>query len=109
MTEISSKHLNSSTSAAEIDDEIDVGQIIAALRRYRRLIAKVAGTSLLLSAMYAFISKPVWKGEFQIVLEKEKSNVGRLAQLASQNPMLANLAGLAVVVARALLKQKLKY
>jgi uncharacterized protein involved in exopolysaccharide biosynthesis len=37
----------------------------------------------------------VWQGEFQIVLSEQDSGGGRLAQLASANPMLANLAGLA--------------
>ena len=76
------------------DDEIDLRQLVAALQRRWRLIAKVAGGTLLLSAAYAFLSKPVWEGEFQIVLASEQGGGGRLAQLAAANPMLAGLAGL---------------
>jgi uncharacterized protein involved in exopolysaccharide biosynthesis len=76
------------------DDEIDLRQLAAALQRRWRLIAKVAGGTLLLSAAYAFLSKPVWEGEFQIVLANEQDGSGRLAQLAAANPMLAGIAGL---------------
>ena len=76
------------------DDEIDLRQVAGALGRHRSLIAKVAGASLLLSGIYAFTQKPVWEGQFQIVLEDQSPGGGRLAQLAAANPMLANLAGL---------------
>lgn len=77
------------------DDEIDLRQVAAALNRQRRLIAGIAAAALGLSTLYAFTRKPVWEGSFQIVLENQDSGtVGRLAQLAAQNPMLANLAGL---------------
>jgi uncharacterized protein involved in exopolysaccharide biosynthesis len=76
------------------DDEIDLGQLAAALHRRWPLIAKVAGGALLLSALYAFLTPKVWEGEFQIVLASSEGSGGRLAQLAAANPMLANLAGL---------------
>ena len=76
------------------DEEIDLRQVAGALGRHRSLIAMVAGTSLLLSGIYAFNQKPVWEGQFQIVLEDQNANGGKLAQLATANPMLANLAGL---------------
>lgn len=76
------------------DDEIDLRQVAGALGRHLRLIAKVAGASLLLSGIYAFRSKPVWEGQFQIVLEEQSAGGGQLA-LAAANPLLANLAGLA--------------
>jgi uncharacterized protein involved in exopolysaccharide biosynthesis len=80
--------------AASADDEIDLRQLAAALQCRWRLIARVAGGTLLLSGLYAFLSKPVWEGEFQIVLASEQGGGGRLAQLAAANPMLAGLAGL---------------
>jgi len=76
------------------DDEIDLRQLAAALQRHWRLIAKVAGGALVLSAVYAFSQPRVWEGEFQIVLASGDSGGGRLAQLAAANPMLAGLAGL---------------
>ena len=76
------------------DDEIDLRQLAAALQRHWRLIAKVAGGTLLLSGIYAFTHPRVWEGQFQIVLASGESGGGRLAQLAAGNPMLAGLAGL---------------
>ena len=76
------------------DDEIDLRQVAAALGRQKKLIAAVAGAAVLLSGLYAFTRKPVWEGQFQIVLENQNSgSAGRLAQLAASNPLLANLAG----------------
>ena len=84
----------SPSPSAASDDEIDLRQLAGALGRQRRLIATVAGASLLLSSLYAFTRKPVWEGQFQIVLEDQESDIGRLAQLAAKNPMAANLLGL---------------
>ncbi len=79
---------------APADDEIDLGQLAASLRRRWRLIAKVAGGTLLLSAAVTLLQKPVWEGEFQIVLaDPEKKQGGGAAQLLAQNPALASLIG----------------
>ena len=51
------------------DDEIDLRQVAAALGRQKKLIAAVAGAAVLLSGLYAITRKPVWEGQFQIVLE----------------------------------------
>jgi uncharacterized protein involved in exopolysaccharide biosynthesis len=74
-------------------DEIDLRQLAAALQRRWRLIAKVAGGTLLLSAAYAFLSKPVWEGEFQIVLASKESPSGGAQALLQANPGLAALVG----------------
>ena len=79
---------------APADDEIDLGQLAASLRRRWRLIAQVAVTTLLLSAVITLRQKPVWEGEFQIVLaDPEKKQGGAAAQLLAQNPALASLIG----------------
>ena len=79
---------------APADDEIDLRQLAAALGRRWSLIAKVAGCTLLLSALYAFFAPRVWEGEFQIVLaDPEKKQSGGAAQLLAQNPGLASLSG----------------
>ena len=76
------------------DDEIDLRQVASTLGRQKKFIAAVAGTTVLLSGLYALTRKPVWEGQFQIVLEDQDSgSAGRLAQLAASNPLLANLAG----------------
>ena len=79
---------------APADDEINLGQLAASLRRRWRLIAQVAVTTLLLSAVITLRQKPVWEGEFQIVLaDPEKKQGGGAAQLLAQNPALASLIG----------------
>ena len=76
------------------NDEIDLRQVAAALNRQRRLIGGITAAAVLLSGIYAFTRTPVWEGSFQIVLENQDAGgVGRLAQLAAANPMLAGLAG----------------
>ena len=81
-------------SSARADDEIDLGQLAAALRRRWPLIAKVAGGVLLLSALYAFLAPKVWEGEFQIVLaSKEQPGGGGAQALLQSNPGLASLIG----------------
>ena len=79
---------------APADDEIDLSQLAASLRRRWRLIAQVAGGTMLLSAVITLLQKPVWEGEFQIVLaDPEKKQGGGAAQLLAQNPALASLIG----------------
>ncbi|MCX5926789.1 MAG: Wzz/FepE/Etk N-terminal domain-containing protein [Cyanobium sp. LacPavin_0920_WC12_MAG_63_22] len=79
---------------APADDVIDLGQLAASLRRRWQLIAQVAGGTLLLSAVITLLQKPVWEGEFQIVLaDPEKKQGGGAAQLLAQNPALASLIG----------------
>ena len=78
---------------APADDEIDLGQLVASLRRRWRLIAQVAGGTLLLSAVITLLQKPVWEGEFQIVLADPEKKQGGASQLLAQNPALASLIG----------------
>ena len=76
------------------DDEIDLRQVPAALGRQKGVVASIAGISVILSGWYAYTLKPVWEGQFQIVLEQQDSGTrGRLSRLAASNPILANLAG----------------
>ena len=87
--------LNSPSQPLPADDEIDLGQLAATLVRRRRLIAVVTGGTVVLTGLFTLLQKPVWEGEFQIVLASQNSGDGsRLAQLAAANPMLAGLAGI---------------
>ena len=76
----------------QADDEIDLGQLGASLGRRKRLIAAVTGGTVLFTALFTVLQKPVWEGEFQIVLARQDKGGGRLAQLAAANPMLAGVA-----------------
>jgi uncharacterized protein involved in exopolysaccharide biosynthesis len=75
------------------DDEIDLRQLAAALRRHWRLIAKVAGGALALSTVYALFAPRVWEGEFQIVLASNEGPASGAQQLLAANPGLASLGG----------------
>jgi succinoglycan biosynthesis transport protein ExoP len=79
--------------ATAADDEIDLRQLAAALQRHWRLIAKVAGGTLLLSGLYAFLTPKVWEGEFQIVLASNEPPASGAQQLLQSNPGLAQLIG----------------
>ena len=50
------------------DDEIDLRQVAAALGRQKKLIAAVAGAAAAERPL-RLTRKPVWEGQFQIVLE----------------------------------------
>ena len=77
------------------DDEIDLRQLAGALKRRWPWIAAGTIAGGLAASLLTVISKPVWEGEFQIVLSQKQSVAGgTLASLAASNPMLANLAGL---------------
>lgn len=82
------------TASAAADDEIDLRQLAKALGRRRRLVATVTGISLVISGFYALTRKPVWEGQFQIVLESQDSNMtGGLSELISSNSMLSTITG----------------
>ena len=77
---------------APADDEIDLRQLGGALRRRWRWIGAGAGAGLLLAGLATLLQKPVWEGEFQIVLASEKQGSG-LSALLGQNAALAGLGG----------------
>lgn len=80
-------------SQAPADDEIDLGQLAASLKRRWKLIGAVASGTLVLSGVVTLLQKPVWEGEFQIVLaSSQEGSGGRLAQLAASTG-LAGLSG----------------
>ena len=77
------------------DDEIDLRQVLGSLGRHGRLIALITGTSLIIGGIYAFTRKPLWEGQFQIVLETKNSDSnGRISNLLSKNAVLSSFAGL---------------
>lgn len=77
-----------------VNDEIDLRQVATALNRHRRLIGGITASAVLLSGIYAFTRKPVWEGQFQIVLAEKESPVDGGQALIQRNPGLANLVGI---------------
>jgi len=90
---MTSSHTPVPTDNNSADDEIDLRQVGGALLRHKRLIGSVAGSALVLSTLYAFTRKPVWEGQFQIVLQNNEQSSGRAAALLQSNPGLASLIG----------------
>jgi len=81
----------------QASDEIDLSELVATLRRHWRLIVKVAGGTLLISIMYAFLAPRVWEGQFQIVLASKGAPTGGAQAFLQSNPGLADLPGVKAV------------
>ena len=69
----------------QADDQIDLIQLVETLCRRWPWIACGGVLGLVLSGMQLLTSKPVYQGEFQIVLGQDNSKSGASALLA-QNP-----------------------
>ena len=74
-------------------DEIDLLQVADVIMRHRGWVAKSSFLGLIVSSIYIILSKPVYQGEFQIVLN-QSSSLSAASGIFSQNAGLAALAGL---------------
>ena len=84
-----------SALAGHANDEIDLLQVAAAVRRQWQWILAGAAVGLSAAAMATNLTKPLWEGSFEIVLaSKDQNGKSGLAFLAAANPMLSSLAGL---------------
>ena len=75
------------------DDEINLRQVYGALRRRKSLILKITAATILSTGIYAFTRRPVWEGQFEIVLASVQSPSSQASSLLQSNPRLANLIG----------------
>ena len=75
------------------DDEIDLGQLAAALGRRRAWLAAGAGIGLLGAAAVTFITPKVWEAQFQIVLADNQDKSGLSSILAQGGGIASLLAG----------------
>ena len=70
-----------------IDDEINISDIFSTLLRNKKLITFSVFFLTLGSIIYTYITKPIWSGSFQIVVEKkQESNTNFLGNLDLSNP-----------------------
>jgi uncharacterized protein involved in exopolysaccharide biosynthesis len=84
-----------SPTRAAGEEDIDLGKLVAALRRRWHWIAGGAALGGLLAAWSMVGTKPTYQGEFQIVMQSPGQSAGGGASaLLSANPSLAALAGL---------------
>ena len=93
MTSRSMENQPDFSSTASTSDEIDLKQVYEALRRQKSLIAKITAATVLISGIYALTRKPVWQGQFEIVLARAQSPTSQASSLFQSNPGLANLIG----------------
>lgn len=93
MTSRSMENQPDCSFTTQTDDEIDLRQVYGALRRRKSLILKITATTVLLSGISAFTTKPVWQGQFEIVLASAQSPSSQVSSLLQSNPGLANLIG----------------
>ena len=80
--------------AATSDDEIDLGQLAAALRRRWPVLLGGVLAGGVLAALLTALTKPTWEAEFQIVLANQQNKgSGLAAALLGENAGLASLLG----------------
>ena len=80
-------------TSTQSEDEIDVKQVFRALVRHKALIAKISAVAVLIAGIDAFSRKPVWQGQFEIVLASSQSTSSQVSKLLQINPGLGNLIG----------------
>ena len=81
------------TPNSRYSDEIDLKQIARALFRRKFLIASVAATTVICSGIYSLTRKPVWEGQFEIVLANRSAGSYQFTQLLNSNQGFSNLFG----------------
>ena len=93
MTQISTPDNSSEKENLRSDHDIEFNQLTSALLRHKYLIVAVSGSALVLATLFAFIQKPVWEGQSQIVLQNKEQPSSGASTLLQSNPRLANLIG----------------
>ena len=85
--QIQSQNINN--DFVNTSDEINLYHLIQIFSRRRILIFYITLFSFASSFVYALIAKPIWEGEFQIVLENKDSNNNSFN--SGKNPLVSNL------------------
>ena len=80
------------------NDEIDLKNVAKALLRRWQWIASCGAFGIVLSTYNMLTTKPIYQGEFQIVLDQSR-NLSGAAGLLSDSPALARLQEWVVVAA----------
>lgn len=77
----------------EQNDEIDFGEVASTLYRRWRLVAGITAGTTIAAALVTVAQKPVWEGEFQIVVANRDEQQSRSSELFASNSALATLIG----------------
>ena len=94
MTDSPLSNQSSSRPLTSNIDEIDLNQVLGVLLRHKFFISKITLLLTLIAGIYAFTRKPVWEGQFQIVLENQNSGSTSFSQYSANNSLPALLAGI---------------
>ena len=63
------------------EEEIDLKKIFGILSKGKKIIASITASTLLFGSLYLIIKKPVYEGQFQIVLKSNESSLNPLSRL----------------------------
>ena len=80
MKNLSTSH-TSSKLFTQSNNEIDLSEILRSLLHHKSLIAKFTIASIIISTLYAITRKPIWEGQFEIVLATNQSSSSQAVQL----------------------------
>ena len=72
-----------------VDEEIDLRALLSLILRNKIFIGVIAFISFLMACIYSLTLKKVWEGQFQIVLNSQKST-----RISTLDPALSSLIGI---------------
>ncbi len=64
-------------------DEIDLREVQGVISRNKKLVISIATLSLCISGIYLLLRKPVWQGEFQVLLKDNNSALNAMPVTSS--------------------------
>ncbi len=74
-----------------VNDEIKLLDLFKSIKRQKNIFFIITFFSILISLIYAFGKKPVWQGEFQIVIDNNNTNKFQDSQASNQILGLLNI------------------
>ena len=85
-TKYLSKFMNNDFENSQINnDEIDLRLIYKTFLREKKFIITITILSAISSCIFSFITRPIWKGSFEIVTNQSKQNLNSNRLLESLN------------------------
>ena len=74
-----------------VNDEIKLLDLFKSIKRQKNIFFIITFFSILISLIYAFGKKPVWQGEFQIVIDNNNTKKFQDSQASNQLLGLLNI------------------
>ena len=76
-----------------LSNEIDINQVFNSIKNNYKLIISLTGFSIFITFAYLLIKKPIWEGEFQIVLKEKESIMSKIDESTKQLLKLSDIQG----------------